>query len=51
MSDLTALVATLLAFVLLAGALAVLGLAALRIGVDSRRSADEDRLGRRTTWI
>ncbi|HEU0235968.1 MAG TPA: hypothetical protein VFR14_05950 [Candidatus Limnocylindrales bacterium] len=41
------------AFLLLLGAVALglFGLAAIHVGVDSRRSADEDRLGRPTRWI
>jgi len=51
MNDGSAVVATIVAFGLLAVALGLVGVAALRFGVDSRRSADEDRLGRPTTWV
>lgn len=51
MNDQTALVAALAVFGLLSLGIGILGAGALRLGVDSRRSADEDRLGRPTTWI
>jgi hypothetical protein len=51
MNDGPALVATLLLFGFLALGIGAVGIAALRFGVDSRRSADEDRMGRPTTWI
>jgi hypothetical protein len=51
MNDPTALVAALAVFGLRSLGFRHLGAAALRLGVDSRRSADVDRLGRPTTWI
>jgi len=51
MNDLGALVAAALLLLLGVAASGLFGLAAIRFGVDSRRSADEDRLGRPTRWI
>ena len=51
MNDFAALVGTLTLFTIMSAAAAVFGIAAVRFGVDSRRSADEDRLGRPTRWI
>lgn len=38
-------------FGFLTAGLGVFGVAALRFGVDSRRSSEDDRLGRPTTWL
>lgn len=51
MNDLGALVGTILLLAIVSAATALFGVAAIRLGVDTRRSADEDRLGRPTRWI
>lgn len=51
MNDVGALAGGALLLFLGAVASGLFGLAAIHFGVDSRRSADEDRLGRPTRWI
>jgi hypothetical protein len=51
MNDVGAIVGTLILLGIASAATAAFGIAAIRFGIDSRRSADEDRLGRPTRWI